>query len=85
MTQKVFNFPNSFFNMNNKYLFTGTIQTDGVSLSMLYLLNNLYSKKIELDTKKHTAKNKKFNLKKEIKSYKDTIKHLYKNSKKNKK
>jgi len=83
--QKIFNFPDSYFSLNNKYIFTGTIQTDGVSLSLLYTLNENYKKKLEIEEKKHTAKNKKFILKREIKSYMDKIKDLSKDSKKNKK
>ena len=43
--KKVFKFPNSYFKMNNKYEFTGTIQTDGVSISLLYLPTENYAKK----------------------------------------
>ena len=83
--QSVFKFPNSYFSMNNKYQFTGTIQTDGISLSILYMPNENYSKKIEIDKKKHTAKEEMFSSKKEKKGYETEIKNLSKNSKKNKK
>ena len=34
--KEVFKFPQNFFKMNNKYVFEGTIQTDGISMSMIY-------------------------------------------------
>ena len=42
----VFNFPKSFFKMNNKLQFKGTIQTDGISLTLLYQSEENKEKKI---------------------------------------
>ncbi len=83
--QSVFKFPNSYFSMNNKYKFTGTIQTDGISLSILYMPNEQYLKKVNVDIKKHKAKDEMFTLKKEKRGYENEIKNLSKKSKKNKK
>jgi hypothetical protein len=82
--QKVFNFPDSYFCMNNKYTFTGTIQTDGISLSMLYMSDESYIKKLKIDNIKQTARSAISSIKKEMKDYINEVKKLNKNSKENK-
>ena len=90
--KKVFNFPDSYFKMNNKFEFTGTIQTDGVSITLLYLPMENYEKKIEINKIKHKAKNESFEQKKIIRDMKmmieqneNKIKELSKNEKENRK
>jgi hypothetical protein len=68
--QEIFKFPDSYFKINNKFEFSGTIQTDGVSLSLLYLLVEQYEKKKNMNVIKHNAKNEAFKIKKEIKELK---------------
>ena len=64
--KKIFKFPNSFFTLGKKYLFSGTVQTDGVSISLIYTHKDNYIKKIKLNKIKHNAKNNSFKIKKDI-------------------
>ena len=89
--QKVFKFPESYFKLKKKYTFTGTIQTDGISLSLLYMKNEDYEKKLKTDKLKNDGKNELLNNKKEMKEYEnsissinDKIKQLSKKEKENK-
>ena len=89
--KEIFKFPDSYFKMNNKYEFSGTIQTDGVSLTLLYLTAENYEKKIKIN-EKHNAKKDAFTIKKELKnlhntnqSYQNKLEMLLKNKKENKK
>lgn len=70
--ENIFKFPKSYFRIKN-YVFSGTIQTDGISLSLLYLPKDQYEKKKELNNKKHEAKRNAFDYKKEINECKSII------------
>ena len=56
--QTIFKFPDEYFNIQKKYIFTGTIQTDGVALSLIYLPIKKYDKKVLSNNRKNDGKNK---------------------------
>ena len=74
--KKVFKFPESYFALNDKFMFSGTIQTDGISLSLLYLFSDDYNKKIKSTEAKINARNELFPLKKEKKYYEQELKNI---------
>ena len=61
--QTVFLFPKRYFFLKNNYTFSGTISTDGVSLSLIFKKNEEYNKKVELNKKRNDCKNKSYETK----------------------
>ena len=61
--QNIFLFPERYFSLKNNYTFSGTIATDGVSLSLMYIKNEEYNKKVELNKKRNECKNKSYETK----------------------
>ena len=74
--KKVFKFPQSFFKLNNKYIFEGTVHTDGISVSLIY-----YSLKDNIEAV-NIAKNK-LNVRKRESEIKKNIFNEVKNKYKN--
>ena len=72
--QKAFGFDEKYFTLNKKYIFNGTIQTDGRSLSISYIPNNDVIKNIEKSKIKKEARLKK---NKELFEIKNKIEHKY--------